>query len=188
MRLVRREAAAAELVVSRGQVGFTVRPLDGQATFRVRTRQVLVDVVGTRFEVEARDRCTRVEVERGLVRVTASSTGEVHRLGPGARRTFCARPSAPEVLSREERMARRALSLLEQRDLAGADLALTGYLGRYPAGMYAEEALFQLVLVKRRRGLHDQADLMTTRFLERFPGSRRAERLRRLINDESRPR
>jgi hypothetical protein len=168
-------------MVSGGRVGFEVRPLRPRGAFRVRTSQVRIDVVGTRFSVDASVRCTRVEVARGLVQVTASHApgAGVHRLGPGAGRTFCRPPSSKEVLSAEERMIRRALSLLlDKKDIERADDALARYLARYPGGEFAQEALFQRILVKRRLGQRDRADLLTDRFLARFPASPLSRRLR----------
>ena len=148
--------------------------LEAGGAFKVRTPHVLVEVVGTRFVVDAAETCTTVRVTEGRVRVTH---GAPVLLGPGDERAFCGTPPTPPAGDLAD--LRDALAMIaEGRDLDGAATRLEGYARRRPDGPLLEEALFHLALVHARQGHQAEAVDAGRRFLRRFPESRRAARLR----------
>ncbi len=156
-----------------GRATFAVEKLPPGGSFRVQTAHALVEVVGTRFAVDAGEDCTTVSVEEGRVRVT----GETSRLlSPGESTRVCrVEPAgAPELAD-----LRVALQLIDEGGaLDEAARRLRRYADRHPDGALLEEALFHLSLVELRQGRRDAAVDAGRRFLGRFPESRRAATLR----------
>lgn len=169
-----------------GQATFDVEKLDNGDTFEVRTEQVLVQVVGTRFSVASDGGCSEVKVEEGRVRVL-SATAEPSTLGAGEAGRFCESGGRPGSLGLDsntqgEGLVREALVLVSQaRDLDRAAHLLDRYRIEYPNGPFVEEALFHLTLVKARLGFKDEAHDLARTFDHRFPGSPRTEKLQRMI-------
>jgi hypothetical protein len=142
----------------------------------VATDTVLVEVVGTRFTVAITDDCTAVSVTEGVVRVTPAS-GDAGELTAGARHTYCPAAAGDGAVA-GERWVREALVLVsENRAAARATLLLERYLAHHERGVFAEDAMFHLSLLYRQQGRGDDARRLAGHFVERFPGTRRAERL-----------
>ncbi len=180
LRVEHAEANAIDLRVVQGRAYFEVEPLGPGQSFKVRTEQVLVEVVGTRFSVESRGRCSVVAVEEGRVRVT-DHRGNRDHLSAGNQRQFCSDGDAAAELLRE------ALVLVSQgRELERAARLLSRYRADHPGGVLEEEALFHLCLVKARLGETSAALELADEFRQRFPGSDRAERLGHWL-DEAAP-
>jgi ferric-dicitrate binding protein FerR (iron transport regulator) len=172
------QGADVDLVLTTGKVELTVAPLPAGHGFRVATEAALVEVVGTRFTVAIEDGCTWVAVSEGVVRVTPASS-DSDELRAGARRTYCG-AGAGESHEAGERWVRAALvQVSEGRDLGRATTLLERYLAHHADGVFAEDAMFHLALLYRGQGRDADAARLTQRFLERFPDSARAERLRR---------
>jgi len=164
------DPGAAELRVAAGRATFEVEPLGAGESFRVRTDQVLVEVVGTRFEVGVEGNCSRVAVTEGRVRVTGPDG--ISELGVGDSARFCARPAGVDALVRE------AVVLVSRgEDLGRAVELLERYRTLAAGGPLEEEALFYLTLARARQGEHAKAAALARTFRERFPESPRVERL-----------
>ncbi len=171
------EVAAAEpelieLKVTSGTATFDVAPLSRGAIFRVRTEQVLVEVVGTRFSVQSERYCSTVKVEAGRVRVS-DAEGRVVLLDPNQGRRFCSRGSSDAML-------RQALVLISGGEaLDEAIELLEAYLESAPGSSLEEEALYHLCLAHARLGNAEEAQRLAEDFRQRYPTSARLERLER---------
>lgn len=166
-----------DLALVAGSAEFAVAPLAAGHGFRVATDTVLVEVVGTRFTVAITEDCTAVAVTEGVVRVTPAS-GDAAELTAGARHTYCPAAAGDGAVA-GERWVREALVLAsEKRDAARATLLLEHYLAHHERGVFAEDAMFHLSLLYHQQGRSDDARRLARHFAERFPGTRRAERLR----------
>jgi TolA-binding protein len=125
------------------------------------------------------------------VRFAPEEGGEPRVLGVGERASHCAPPApAPEqALDEAGRRVHRALALARKgsEDIARAEAILAEYLEKQPKGAYAEEALYVLVLVKRRMGKQAEAARLARSFVERFPSTARAGELRRWLAGQPRP-
>ncbi|MEC9072398.1 MAG: FecR domain-containing protein, partial [Myxococcota bacterium] len=114
------EAGAMELVLVGGSVTAEVDKLKAGESFQIRTRDVVVRVVGTRFTVKLIPAGgTEVSVEEGIVEVTERN-GVVARLEVGDKRHFGADPG-PEVQSPEEPRPEVAPRVERRRRAAPAD-------------------------------------------------------------------
>ena len=172
--------AAPRLEVKQGRAAFAVAPVRSGQRCAVQTRQVVVSVLGTRFSVDVRPRCTRVEVQSGRVRA-APLRGAPVELGPSEERAFC---DAID-LDAAGRQVQQAIVLARKGvRLAEAEERLADYLDSAPAGTYAEEAHYFLVLVKRRLGKEQEAIAQARTFLQRFPSTERAATLRAWLEKE----
>lgn len=179
LRFTAVEPGAVQLELEAGRAHFRVAKLRGGEHFRVRGAAATVEVVGTRFDVEAVGACTRVRVQEGQVRVTPVGQG-AEALTPGQERTVCP-PAGPEVLSAEEKLVREALGLISsERELPRAAELLERYRRDYAGGVFEEEALFYLCLTRARLGQGGEARALREAFLARFPQSSRGQRLREL--------
>ncbi len=166
-----------DVALAAGSAEFAVAPLAAGHGFRVATDTVLVEVVGTRFTVVITDDCTAVAVTEGVVRVTPAS-GDAAELTAGARHTYCPAAAGDGAVA-GERWVREALVLAsEKRDAARATILLERYLTHHERGVFAEDAMFHLSLLYHQQGRSDDARRLARHFAERFPGTRRAERLR----------
>ena len=171
------QGADVDLVLTDGKVELEVDPLPAGHGFRVATSAALVEVVGTRFTVALEDGCTWVAVSEGVVRVTPAN-GDLDQLRAGARRTYCS-AAAAESPEAGERWVREALVQVSTgRDPARATALLERYLAHHAEGVFAEDAMFHLGMLYREQGRRADASRLVQRFLERFPNSSRAERLR----------
>jgi transmembrane sensor len=177
VEVIRAPGADVDLALARGSAEFSVAPLVAGHGFRVATDTVLVEVVGTRFSVSLTDGCTAVAVTEGVVRVTPAS-GDTAELRAGGQQRFCP-ATAEESAVAGERWVREALVLVsENRDAARAMILLERYLAHHERGVFAEDAMFHLSLLYRQQGRGEDAARLAGHFVERFPGTRRAERLR----------
>jgi len=189
-------ASAARLLVRQGEAEFAVQPLSGDGSFVVRTRHVEVEVLGTRFSVASDERCSRVHVRKGEVRVTVRATAQTQKLGAGMEQSFCDHPPLVrgplssrgpigQELGEGGMLVREALTLLAAgKELERVDRLLTRYIKHHADGPFAEEAMFHLIHVKSRRGQHAQARRLAGDFLRRFPEAPRTSRLRRWLESE----
>lgn len=170
-RVVNSRPGAIEVALDAGRSTFQVDPLPPGGYFRVRTPHTLVEVVGTRFVVDVIGRCTTVEVTEGKVAVDTPLGGTV--LTAGGRQTVCAKqaPTAGEAQLRE------ALRRIAIGDRDGAEPMLEMYLKAHPHGIFGEEALFHLALLRQYRG-EQAADEAARQFFAKYPQSERAARLR----------
>ncbi len=156
--------------LSAGTATFAVQPVPPGGLFAVQTPHGRVEVVGTRFTVAVGERCSRVSVSEGKVRVRRDDA--VFLVPAGESREVCRGGEVGEGL-----MGRA------QEDLAAgrfddARRGFEAYLGLAPSGLFAEDALFNLALLARRAGDEATHRAATERFLQRFPTGPRAERLR----------
>lgn len=164
------EPLLTELSLESGAAVFDVAPLTDGATFRVRTEQVLVEVVGTRFSVRADESCSMVLVEEGKVRVT-DAFGASELLLPNQQRRFCPGRTA-DLLLRDALVA-----ISSGQDLEQAAELLGRYLREAPDSALEEEALFHLTLVHARLGNREEAARLAGEFERKFPHSARLGRL-----------
>jgi len=156
--------------LSAGTASFAVEPVPPGGFFAVETPHGRVEVVGTRFSVTVGERCTRVAVTEGKVRVRREADAVL--VPAGETREICRGGPAGEAVMRA------ALQDLAGGRTAAARARLEGYLAAWPDGLFAEEALFHLALLARREGDAQAAAAATTRYLTRFPSGHRADRLR----------
>src|SRR5690606_34496484 len=97
LRVEGADSLLTELRLLAGEATFEVEPLGPGEGFRVRTDEVLVEVVGTRFTVRAQERCSEVLVAQGRVRVsTVRGAGRI--LGVGAEERFCPQAASDSLL------------------------------------------------------------------------------------------
>ncbi|WP_373047585.1 FecR domain-containing protein [Vulgatibacter sp.] len=168
-------AGAAAFRVEAGSASFEVEKLQEGESFRVRTGQVLVEVVGTRFEVAAEGECSSVAVSEGRVRVTESAG--IRYLAAGETGRYCGAATVDRQ-SGGEALVREAVVLVSRgEDLQRAAALLERYRADFGGGPFEEEALFYLTLAKARLGERAAADDLAAQFRQRFPGSARVERL-----------
>lgn len=181
VRMLSVSVAGTVLRVERGSADFSIKPLAGKR-FSVRTAQLEVAVVGTRFTVAVDSSCSRVSVDHGQVQVT-SNQGATWSLAAGSSRTLCSEPTRPEVLTPQEQLIHRALTLLASgAELSQAEHLLRRYLTEYPAGSFIQEANYQLMFALARQGQKKEAHEQARRFLRRFPGGELAKKVRQFIN------
>ncbi|HEY0839749.1 MAG TPA: FecR family protein [Vulgatibacter sp.] len=173
VRVEHAEPNTSELRVEDGLAHFEVEHLSPGQSFKVRTDQVLVEVVGTRFSVEATGSCSEVTVDEGRVRV-GFGRGERTYLGAGESRRFCGDPAGTAGAP----LLREALVLLSGgQELERAAGLLAEFRAGQPDRVLDEEALYHLCIVKARLGRADEARALADEFMESYPGSERAERL-----------
>lgn len=165
IRGVARSDDELSLELEAGEAAFEVAP-DPHRTFRVRSGDVLVQVLGTAFTVRREDHRVTVEVSRGRVEVLRGEERSV--LGPGdhwsADEGSVTEASAPvpeetpvlepvpEVLEPSVARARPAEAPMED-----------------PA-----RALFESAQIARREGRPDRAAALFAELIEQYPGDARA--------------
>lgn len=170
LRVEGADGLLTELRLLSGEATFDVEPLGPGEGFRVRTEEVLVEVVGTHFTVRAQERCSEVLVAEGRVRVSTVQGG-THLLGAGDEERYCPQAATDSLL-------REALLLASSgKELERAATLLARYRSENPRSALDEEALFHLCLVKARLGKASEARALAREFNERFPGSERNRRL-----------
>jgi hypothetical protein len=169
---------STELALEAGAASFDIEPLPPGATFTVRTDHALVEVVGTRFQVELKGSCTLVDVQEGKVRVSQSALAP-SLLTAGTRQLFCDRST--EVAG--EALVRGALSLASEGNLSHAQPLFERYLLEYPGGTFEEEALYYVWLIESRGANRQAAATAAAKFLARFTEGTRAARVRRWLQD-----
>ncbi len=92
LQLVTNHRGVFETRLLRGVVSMDVTP-GGPRRYRVDCGLALVEVVGTRFEIERSEAAVAVRVSRGRVRVTDRVRSRVRELGPGDSWAILAAPS-----------------------------------------------------------------------------------------------
>lgn len=176
------DSSAARLRVERGAARFQVAKLAPGDSFHVRTDQVLVEVIGTRFEVRAEGPCSGVAVEEGQVQVTGPA-GVTRSLRAGESDRFCTPAGSllPAGLP-PEAMVREALVLVSRgAELERAASLLARYRVEHPGGAFEEDALFYLALVKAQLGHAPAAEQLVRSFEREFPTSARKQKLHQLL-------
>ncbi|AKU92874.1 FecR family protein [Vulgatibacter incomptus] len=174
LRVELAEPNATELRVEQGRAHFDVEHLSTGQRFLVRTEQVLVEVVGTRFSVSSAGTCSVVAVDEGRVRIT-DAQGVQRFLSAGGEHRFCGDRKGTEA----EGLLREALVLVSSgNELEKAAGLLSRFRSANPGGILGEEALYHLCLVEARLGHADKARALGDEFFASFPDSDRAERLR----------
>lgn len=163
----------AMIQLSHGSIDFAVPKLEAGRTFRVKTTDALVTVVGTRFFVTTGanpSEPTCVRVEEGSVRVERA--GEARLLGAGqawgcdassgvssavgqakAVRTVdrsAARASRDSQLDQQNRLLATALAAERQGDVARARAAFDELVRRHPDSPFGPEARAGLARLKGR--------------------------------------
>lgn len=184
-RVTRAETAEVEVTrhtrddtlvrLARGEARFDVAPLGPGEAFRVQTPELEVEVVGTAFTVHSAESCSTVAVTEGKVRVSAGRASRL--LAAGERMRHCA--AAAEHAAPGEALIREAQRhLLDPTGAPDAIERFERYTAEHPDGVFLEEALFHLAFAHRAAGDEAAAAAAAARFVERFPRSRRAARLR----------
>lgn len=169
--------------LERGEARFEIAPLAAGEAFRVHTPELEVEVVGTAFTVASAAGCSDVRVEEGRVRVAAGPASRLLIAGESMR--HCA--AAAEAAAPGEAMIREAQRhMLDPAGAADAIVLFDRYAATWPDGIFLEEALFHLAFAHRAAGDEPAAAAAAARFVERFPHSRRAERLRAAFAAEPR--
>jgi len=179
------EGGATELRVAKGSARFKVDPLRRGERFQVEAGGIVVEAVGTEFDVTLEGACARVQVAEGKVRVRRSGAAAAHAwefLEQGGEQPFCPEmPIAPP--GPEERLLSEALESVRRgtdEDLLRAEELLRRYRREHPDGVYDQEALYYLARISHRLGRGAAARAFAASFLERYPTGHRAEELRAL--------
>lgn len=136
---------APEIAWESGTVRLAVEPEQG-IDLRVRTPEVLVRVLGTRFAVRRDALGSHVEVQRGLVSVTCTG-GEELELPPGRVHT-CVPITAAGLLARaqaldDDRVALSTVLKTLDRGLLTAEGAVASELRFFRISAYAGRGLFE---------------------------------------------
>lgn len=175
VEVVRKQADRTLVRLGAGSATFDIQPLGEGQSFRVRTPELEVEVVGTAFRVQTADGCSTVDVTEGRVRVSAGRASSL--LGPGESTRHCA--SAVDAPAPGEALVREAQRLmLDPAEAGRAATLFDRYVQTQPGGVFLEEAMFHLPFAYRMAGRMAEARASATRFLEAFPESRRSARIR----------
>ncbi|MBI5545250.1 MAG: FecR domain-containing protein [Deltaproteobacteria bacterium] len=186
VRVERAAAGQVELSVLKGSSRFAVEHLREHEGFRVRVGTVLIEVVGTRFDVATDGICSVVGVSEGRVRVTSGGVREA--VSQGERKTFCPPESVRHGLSAHPgdepgtELVREALVLISAgKELEEAATLLERYRSEHREGVFAEDALFHLCILELRRANAARARELAAEFRRRFPNTTRNETLDKLL-------
>lgn len=180
VEVVRRRADETLVRLSTGAADFDIEPLGPGQSFRVRTPEIEIEVVGTAFRVHTAEGCSTVEVTEGKVRVAAGQASTL--LGAGEQATHCA--AAVEAAVPGEALIREAQRLmLDPASAAEAARLFARYVEQHPDGVFLEEAMFHQPFAERLAGRDAAARESAGRFLNRFPDARRASRMRDAFPD-----
>ena len=161
-----------EVQLTAGEASFQVDPLPPGGIFAVQTPHARVEVVGTAFKVDVANGCSLVTVTEGRVRVRQGEA--VHFVSAGEAHRAC--PSAVAG----EAWVQAGLAHLVAGNADAGIAELERYIGAYPRGTLAEEALFHLALAAHRAGDTDALATARARYLKAFPQGARADRVRDL--------
>lgn len=161
-----------EVQLTAGQAQFEVEPLPPGGIFAVQTPHARIEVVGTAFTIDVSGGCSAVSVSEGRVRVRQGDA--VRFVSAGERHRACPRAAAGE------RQVQSGLAHLVAGRTAEGVAELERYVAAHPRGPLAEEALYHLALAADRAGDAAALERAVSRYLERFPRSARAERVRGL--------
>jgi hypothetical protein len=178
VRVERDDGKHFEIRIVEGASGFAVRHLGAEESFQVRVGPALVEVVGTKFEVETVGACGMVSVSEGRVRVTVGNAIEF--VGKGERRVYCP-DASPDSKEPGAELVREALVALSSNELARAETLLKRSLADSPDGPFAEEALFHLCMLELRLQRPDEARSLFLDFKRRFPKSEQVQTLEKLL-------
>lgn len=186
VKVISKAPESTRLELLGGEARFAVKPLQLRSSFAVLTPQVKVIVVGTRFNVDSDELCSRVDVQAGQVRAISIPAQKEYLLGPGMSRTFCSESHLAGSQDADERQVGQALSLVAaHRDLDRAAELLERYLQRQPRGSLAEESLYYLVFVRHLQGKKQLARTLADRFTARFRDTPRAARIHRWLSENN---
>lgn len=161
-----------EVQLTAGEASFQVDPLPPGGVFAVQTPHARVEVVGTAFKINVADGCSLVMVTEGRVRVRQGEA--VHFVSAGEAHRAC-----PSAVAGEGWVQSGLAHLVAGNTQAGV-AELQRYVGAYPRGTLAEEALFHLALAAQRAGDTDALDAARMRYLKAFPKGARADQVRDL--------
>jgi hypothetical protein len=181
-----RASGSVDLRLEAGAVACEVRPLRDEGVFTLRSPHAFVRVVGTEFRVEVDDRCTRVRVDHGTVRVAPLAVDEATvELTVGQGREFC-RPApspdpSPERPSEDELM-RSALDASASGRREEALRQFQQYRTWYPEGRFVEDATFHEAVLAARSGDRERAQRLLEALGRQFPDSPRRGALEDLLN------
>ena len=198
----------ATITLARGAATFEVAPRANRPPFRVEHAGVTVEVVGTRFRVEAHDDATTVDVTEGTVRVRAAGrTSVLHAGDHWPTRIAAVEPPpplpppvveepAPAITSKPAppppAPARKRTPAVEAADqfekaarleASDAPAAITEYrkLARR-SDSWGATALFAIARLEAARGDQAAAEKDLRAYLKRFPDGRNAEDARVLLD------
>jgi TolA-binding protein len=174
------------LTLKTGRVTCEVAPLAPRGSFRVLTRDGAVRVVGTQFVVDAGDGCTHVTVLKGTVWLEGHGGAAVSapELAAGQEGTICPPAAQPTAAAGDDGRSavQEALELISNgKEPERAAALLSRYLDDHPRGLFEEEALFYLCILKKNLGHPEDARHLADRFRAAFPQSRRAAELNELL-------
>jgi len=163
---VARSEAELSLELETGEAAFEVA-LDAHRTFRVRSGDVLVQVLGTAFTVERSEGRVTVAVSRGRVEVLRGEERSV--LGAGDRWSAEERVSlAPEPAVDEGGIERGDDVIEAEPTTLGRSRGVEAPIAE-PA-----RALFEAAQIARREGRPDRAAALFAELVEQYPGDARA--------------
>ena len=135
------------LIMSDGRATFDVRP-GGPRAWSIDAGSVLVDVLGTRFTIDRGAASTRVEVERGLVRVRGARVPDgVRRVSAGEHIEVSLEPTAARSEPPEQAVPPPALGRARQQASRGDEwraLAARGEFERAYAALGPEQLAREL--------------------------------------------
>jgi len=191
------EAAAPSVLVERGHVGFTVEPRAGRPPFIVRAGDVVVRVVGTKFEVARYDERVTVTVDHGLVDVVfqgaTTPVGAGQRWSseaPGAATTIAVAPAPPPTIAAVPKPPAPSVKGAEQAEFErltaleakNPDAAIAGYVAMSRGtSAWASNALFAAArLAADRKDPRARTYLQT--YLRRFPEGNNAADAKSLLD------
>jgi hypothetical protein len=189
------------VVLDRGSVTCEVPPRNGRPPFVVQAGDVNVRVIGTHFTVRRTGASGGVQVDRGVVEVTAR--GEVTLVRAGA-----SWPPPPSPVVTDPSVGGHAGGDVAERDPSGARPSVTpkspspqelyetatAFEGRRPdrsiaiykeiakgSGPWAANALFAQGRLEADRGHRAEARLLLSEYLKRFSRGGNAEDARQLL-------
>jgi transmembrane sensor len=163
---VARSEAELSLELETGEASFDVAP-DPHRTFRVRSGDVLVQVLGTAFTVERSDGRVTVAVTRGRVEVLRGDERSV--LGAGDRWSADEHVSMAPTVEAPRAEEASVEEVVEEITRAGGRSRSVEAPIEDPA-----RALFEAAQIARREGRPDSAAALFAELIEQYPGDARA--------------
>jgi hypothetical protein len=188
------DAHGVTVFLDRGRVECEVPPRAGRPAFSVQAGDVLVQVVGTHFAVARSDADVQVDVQRGVVQVTASgrrldvSAGEhwpaaadSASVAPTASATM-QQPAPPPSSSAPPPSPREVYESASRLEASRPDLAVSMYreLAAH-GGPWGMNALFAEGRLQADRGHVTEARRVLQEYLARYPSGPNADDARQLL-------
>jgi hypothetical protein len=192
-----RVAEVERIALADGALDLEVRPLGPGERFLVATDDAEVEVRGTVFHVEARERrLAYVSVREGKVEVRRGAESALLTPGqewrdappraeappavsaaPHARTTVAAsKRGAPPSPSAPTNGFAEGVRLVERGDYAAAAERLEAFRAEHPGDAHSEDAAFLTLIALQHAGRKDEARAAARRYLAQYPsGYRRAE-------------